>query len=76
MKTKNYASTVEDISIGLRNLTGLGLAVYDALYRGTFTPEAYEGAVFILTQEIQRISDATDKIVNEMYEELKHEKKF
>lgn len=75
MKIKNYAGTVEDISIGLRNLTGLGFAVYDALFHGTFTAEAYEGAVFILTQEIQRMSDAAEKVVNEMFEDMKNEKK-
>ena len=75
MKTTNYACKVEDIGIGLKNLTGLGYAVYDALYRGTFTPDTYEGAVFILIQEAQRLSDITDKVVNEMYGEMKNDKK-
>lgn len=74
MKTKNYAIEVENIGIGLRNLTGLSNAVYDSLYHGTFTPDAYEGAVFILVQETQRLSNLTEDIVKKMYEDVRHEK--
>lgn len=75
MKIRKYAYKVEDIGIGLHNLTGLVNAVYDALYHGTFKTDAYEGAVFILTQEVQRLSDLTEKVIDEMFEEMKHEKK-
>lgn len=75
MEIRKYAYKVEEIGIGLHNLTGLGNAVYDALYHGTFTADGYEGAVFIFTQEVQRLSDLTEKVINEMYEELKHEKR-
>lgn len=68
MRKKNYAAEVEDISIGLKNLTGQCYAVYDALFRGTFTPDTYEGAVFILLRETERLSELAEKIVQKMYE--------
>lgn len=75
MKTKNWASEVEDIQVGLKNLTGLSYAVYEVLFRGAFTPETYEGAVFILLKEAERLTEETEKIVKGMYEERKNEKR-
>ena len=69
MKTKNWAIEVEEIQMGLHNITGLCQAVYEVLFRGAFTPESYEGAVFIMLQETQRLSETAEKIVNEMYAE-------
>lgn len=75
MKQKNYAAEVEDISIGLKNITGLCYAVYEALYRGAFTPDTYEGAVFILLQETQRLSDLAEEVAKNLFEEIRNEKK-
>lgn len=67
MKKKNWEFEVEEIELGLHNLTGLSNAVYEVIYRGVFTPEAYEGAVFILSQEIQRLYEKAQQIVAGMY---------
>lgn len=75
MKTKNWAFEVEDIHVGLKNLAGLSYAVYEVLFRGAFTPETYEGAVFILLKEAERLAEETEKIVKGMYEEQKNEKR-
>lgn len=75
MNKENFAVEVEDISVGLKNLTGLCYAVYEALYRGAFTPDAYEGAVFILLQETQRLSDLSEVIVTKMFESQKSQRK-
>lgn len=74
MKTKNYAFQVEDIGNGLKNITGLSYAVYEVLFRGTFTKETYEGAVWILVHELERISELTEKIIEEMYEDMRKDK--
>lgn len=72
---KNYAMKVEDIGHGLKNLLGLSYAVYEVLFRGSFTPETYEGAVWILLGEVERLSKMTESIYEAMYEEMKNEKK-
>lgn len=75
MGIRKHTYKVEEIGNGLNNLTGLGYAVYEAIYHGTYTPAAYEGALSILVNEIRRLSELTDEVIEEMYEELKHEKK-
>lgn len=75
MNDFNYAREVEDIAIGLKNLTGLSYAVYEALYRGAFSPDTYEGAVYILLQEAQRLSDASERLILKMFDSQKRAKK-
>lgn len=67
----SFASKMEDVSVSIENLLGLGYAVYDALYSGVFTAATYEGAVFILNQEIERILDKSKALTEEMYAEAR-----
>lgn len=69
MKFNKFVDEVESIDLGLKNLEGLSFAIYEALFRGTFKPETYEGAVIILQEEVQRLSARAEKIVASLYEE-------
>lgn len=66
-----FASKMEDVSMSIENLLGLGYAVYDALYSWVFTAATYEGAVFILNQEIERILEKSKALTEEMYAEAR-----
>ncbi|MBQ5608108.1 MAG: hypothetical protein IIU86_03700 [Oscillospiraceae bacterium] len=67
MENKDYKEEMDNLSGSLKNLLGLGYAVYESIFRGAFTPATYEGAVFILIQEIQRLSEQAEMIVKDVY---------
>lgn len=68
MKFNKFVDEVESIDLGLKNLEGLSLAIYEALFRGTYKPETYEGAVIILQEEVQRLSARVEKMLTALYE--------
>lgn len=68
------ACKVEDLSFGLWSLSGLALAVEDAMFHGTWATKEYEGAMFALVKSVQTLEKESRQVVDEIYEAAWEEK--
>lgn len=71
MTIKEALFKAEDLTIKTWALAGLAQAVNEAIYRGEFAPEAYEGAMFQLVRMAVEVSDETQVAIDGLFAAIK-----
>ena len=69
MTIRDFASKVEDIAISLWGLSSLVVALQDAMFRGTWAPQTYEGAMYALQESIEKVEADARNMADQLYEE-------
>lgn len=70
MTIKEAVFKAEDLTIKTWTLASMVQAVNEALYRGGFSAEAYEGAMFQLVQAAAAIRDETQEAIDDLFAAL------
>lgn len=75
MTTKEIAFRSEDLGLKTWALASVTLALNEALYHGTFGASEYEGAMYLLIQMTQEVSEEANAITESLFATLKTEPK-
>lgn len=59
-------STAEDLVVGTWEVASQALAVQEAIYRGTFSVEAYQGSMSALVAKAEAVRNQTQQAVDEL----------
>ena len=63
---KKAAGKGEDLVPGVGELASMALAIQEAIYRGTFSADAYQGAMSALVAKAEAVRDQTQQAVDEL----------
>ena len=63
---KKAVGKAEDLVPGVGELASMALAIQEAIYRGTFSVEAYQGAMSALVAKAEAVRDQTQQAVDEL----------
>lgn len=66
MSMKKAVAKAEDLVPGVWELASMALAIQEAIYRGTFSVEAYQGAMSALVAKAEAVRDQTQAAVDEL----------
>ena len=66
MSMKQAVGKAEDLVPGVWELASMALAIQEAIYRGTFSVEAYQGAMSALVAKAEAVRDQTQAAVDEL----------
>lgn len=66
MSMKQAVRQVEDLGPQAWELASMALAIQEAIYRGTFSVEAYQGAMSALVAKAEAVRDQTQQAVDEL----------
>ena len=66
MTMKKAVAQAEDLVPGVWELASMALAIQEAIYRGTFSVEAYQGAMSALVAKAEAVRDQTQTAVDEL----------
>ena len=66
MSMKQAVGKVEDLAPQAWELASMALAIQEAIYRGTFSVEAYQGAMSALVAKAEAVRDQTQQTVDEL----------
>ena len=63
---KKAVGKAEDLVPGVWELASMALAIQEAIYRGTFSADAYQGAMSALVAKAEAVRDQTQTAVDEL----------
>lgn len=63
---KKAVGKVEDLGPQAWELASMALAIQEAIYRGTFSADAYQGAMSALVAKAEAVRDQTQAAVDEL----------
>ena len=66
MSMKKAVAKAEDLVPSVWELASMALAIQEAIYRGTFSVEAYQGAMSALVAKAEAVRDQTQQAVDEL----------
>lgn len=66
MTMKQAVAQAEDLVPGVWELASMALAIQEAIYRGTFSVEACQGAMSALVAKAEAVRDQTQAAVDEL----------
>lgn len=66
MSMKQAVRKVEDLGPQAWELASMALAIQEAIYRGTFSVEAYQGAMSALVAKAEAVRDQTQTAVDDL----------
>ena len=66
MSMKKAVAQAEDLVPGAWELASMALAIQEAIYRGTFSADAYQRAMSALVAKAEAVRDQTQTAVDEL----------